>query len=90
MLPGSEPQKIRVQVDASAGFPSPEYEKVLRVIGTADMDSALLETKTGSTQAQVVGGIRLDEGEVGYVRDVQVEWKAGGRVVANLWVVTDD
>ncbi len=90
MTAGSEPQKIRVEIDVQTDFPSPEYEKVLRIIGTGNANSCLLETSTGSIEADVVGGIRLWKGQVANVQGMQVEHQMGGPDIATLWVTTDD
>ena len=89
-MTSGEPQKIRIELDEQAGFPLPEYEKVLRIVGTPNADFALLETSTGSTGAHVVGGVRLQAGEVAEVHTVQVEPRVGGPDIATLWVTTDD
>jgi hypothetical protein len=83
-------QEIRVKFDIQAGFPLPEYEKVLRIIGAADTGSAWLQTSTGSTTASVSGGMRLFEGQVANVQDVQIERFGGSHGTATFWVTPDD
>jgi hypothetical protein len=82
--------QVRVALSAEGSFPQPDYEKVLRLIGTKNSLSAILDLGTTSVKVNLLGGFTLQAGEIAEVHGIQVQDQADGPDIAVLQVTRDD